>query len=350
MNDNLILTLPIKPQEKIKMGLCVAPLITELLRNTTSSKNAFAINLLNTYDEKDPFLRTYLNKLSDLDINYDKLFVDKENIDFLMTCIEEMISSKIIEEKESNVYRCDCRRVDTVCDSLRIYDNKALYYEKEGKFYCKVCNSELKVYKEKNLFMHLNPNVDTSINIFPTHFKNACVNFDKQFKGMDYLISKSRETGYKISHNGTLYNIDIDALWMNYFNYFENQSQVIVASNHQLFEMYLINYLNRMYKNKNLHFLATPYLVSKEKNIDSRFNEMRVLESKLNLLFSLKWKNLDSTYNTNAMDFTSKLSDDELLEINDIINTKVENENIDDAIKHVVLENINYQKVLKRRK
>ena len=350
MNDELIMTLPIKPQQKIKIGLCVAPLLTEVLKNTTSTKNIIAVNLLNTYDKKDEFLKTYLQKLKDLDISSDELFIDKDNIDILMDCIEEMIDLNIIIEKECDIYRCECGRVDTVSHSLRTYDANTLYYEKDGKYYCKVCNNELKIQKQKNLFIHLDEDANTSIQIFPNHFKNSCINFDKQFKGMDYLVSKNRDTGYKINHNGTIYNIDIDALWMNYINCFSNKSEIIVASNHQIFEMYLINYLNRMYKNKDLHFLATPYLVTKDRTIESRFDEMRALESKLNLLFSLKWKNPDSTYNINAMDYISKLSDAQLLELYDIINMEVSGNDIDDTVKKVVLDNINYQKVLKRRK
>lgn len=75
---------------------------------------------------------------------------------------------------------------------------------------------------------------------------------------------------------------------------------------------------------------------------------MRLLEAKLNLLFSLKWKRSDSTYNETAIAYLNKMSDDELEDMYDIVRRKSENENINIAIKDTLLNNINFQKVLKR--
>ena len=194
----------------------------------------------------------------------------------------------------------------------------------------------------------MDKDTDTSIKIFPEYLKNACENFDKQYKGKDYLITKKRNTGYSINYNGTNYNIDIDALWMNYINCFNSQEQVIIASNHQLFEMYLMNYINKMYNNKDLHFIATPYLVSKNKKLDEQFEKMRPLEVKLNLLFSLKWKTPDSTFNENAEKYLKSLDDEELEKLYYQIQSKTDKEDTKLQIKDVLLNNINFQKALKK--
>ena len=348
MGDKIITTLPIKPQEKIKIGLCIAPLLSEVLRNSMDAKNIFSVNLLNTYDYKDNVLKNYLNKIKSLGINYDELYIDKDNSDKLIKCIQEMIKRNVIVEKETPILRCKCCRIETPIESIREYDDKALYYEKDGKLFCKICNEEAKLSIEKALFLHLDKDTDTSIKIFPEYLKNACENFDKQYKGKDYLITKKRNTGYSINYNGTNYNIDIDALWMNYINCFNSQEQVIIASNHQLFEMYLMNYINKMYNNKDLHFIATPYLVSKNKKLDEQFEKMRPLEVKLNLLFSLKWKTPDSTFNENAEKYLKSLDDEELEKLYYQIQSKTDKEDTKLQIKDVLLNNINFQKALKK--
>ena len=43
MGDKIITTLPIKPQEKIKIGLCIAPLLSEVLRNSMDAENILSV-------------------------------------------------------------------------------------------------------------------------------------------------------------------------------------------------------------------------------------------------------------------------------------------------------------------
>ena len=103
-----------------------------------------------------------------------------------------------------------------------------------------------------------------------------------------------------------------------------------------------------MYNNKDLHFIATPYLVSKNKKLDEQFEKMRPLEVKLNLLFSLKWKTPDSTFNENAEKYLKSLDDEELEKLYYQIQSKTDKEDTKLQIKDVLLNNINFQKALKK--
>lgn len=351
MEKKLITTMPIKPQNKTKIGMCLAPILTDVFGDCMSAEKIFSVNVLNTYDYKDDIINRYLKSIKDLGINYDKLYIDKVHNKFLADCINDLINKGIIIEKESKTCRCPCGRVDSLKDGIRLYDDKTLYYEKDGKIFCKLCNEEAEETSEKNLFIHLDENADTSINIFPTKLKKACLGFDKQYKGKDYLITKNRETGYKTTYNGTDYNIDIDALWLNYINCFKNNSQIIIASNHQVFEMYLLNYLNKMYNNKDLHFIATPYLKFKDKNIEQKFENMNQIATKLSLLFSLSWSNSDSLCNPDVMKYLNKLDDKKLNDLYNIVTEKLdESKDIDEQIADFALGNLNFQKTLKKQK
>lgn len=352
MKDTIVTTLPIKPQENIKVGMTLAPLMTEVIGKTTNSYNCFSFNLFNTYDDKDNYLKKYLNTL---EINYgitttQKSFIDKENIDVLLNCIEELIKNGKIIIKSGNVKRCDCGRVDMVTDGIKNYEEGVLYLKKDHKLFCKECGSECKSYMEKGLYLHLDKKIDDKLNIFPTYFNNALHSLESQFRGIDYLISKKRDTGYYIFINGEKFNIDVDSLWMNYINVLDYDSQIIIASNHQLFEMYLINYLNKLYKNKNIYFIATPYLSNPNKiEVEEEFNNISQIQKKLILLYTLKWKGANSNFEYSIIKKIKKLDENKLNDLYAELVKGYDNDlKIDEIIKDTLINRMNFQKSLKK--
>lgn len=79
------------------------------------------------------------------------------------------------------------------------------------------------------------------------------------------------------------FNIDIDFLWTNYFRLFDNEQIIMLASNHQTYQMYLLNYLNKIISGNEICFVANPYmnksnvmnpLVEYEKTEDSIYKKL----------------------------------------------------------------------------
>lgn len=84
--------------------------------------------------------------------------------------------------------------------------------------------------------------------------------FIRNFNNSDILVSKNRNTGYVIDTLSGPFNIDVDFVWSNYFKLYDNPKQIYIASNHQLFLIFLMNYLAEKTSNKELVFIANPYL------------------------------------------------------------------------------------------
>lgn len=65
-------------------------------------------------------------------------------------------------------------------------------------------------------------------------------------------------------------------------------------------------------------------------------------------MFSLKWKTPDSTFNENAEKYLKSLDDEELEKLYYQIQSKTDKEDTKLQIKDVLLNNINFQKALKK--
>ena len=353
MNKNiLVTTLPIKPQKKINIGMCIAPFLMDLVSSNLECSSVFSVNLLHSYDFKENDLEKYINKVKSLGLRYDDIFIDKEWAEKLLFLIKQMIKENKIIEKKGSVIRCSCGKVDIIKNGIRDFDNAGdIYYKKDGKLICKCCNSECKEYYEDGLYLHLDEKVDDHLQIFPPFLANSTNHFSKQYKGIDYLISKKRNTGYAIKYNDKIYNIDVDFLWMNYVSLFKQDKQILIASNHQLFEMYLLNYINKIVSNKDLYFIATPYIKNPTLlNLDDEFSNKDYVYPILCLIYTLKWKTNDVSWDKSIFKGIDRLSEREQLHLYKHIysNLKEINDNeLIDSINSIFNNKINFQRNLK---
>ena len=76
--SKIVMTMPIKPQKETKIGMYIAPTLMNVLSDILSCDSVMAINLLNTYKDKDSELKTFLDDLDRQGIIYNNLFIDKE--------------------------------------------------------------------------------------------------------------------------------------------------------------------------------------------------------------------------------------------------------------------------------
>ena len=345
MKDLIVTTLPIKPQYETLVGMCIAPVISEIVGKTFNASNVISINLLHSYEDKDKNCAKYIDGIKNVGIKFDDIFIDKEHLTELKKIIYDLYENKYIVEMINKVYRCKCGKIDISANGIRDFNNGDLYYKKNNKIYCTSCASECAEYNEPGLYIYLDPKVNDYTSITPNFLKSDLNHFNKSFKGSYILISKSRKTNCTLETNNGIYNIDNDFIWMNYIQCFNEKNQILIASNHQLYEMYILNYINAMFYNKNLNFIATPYMKKPDFNIEENFDlNSDKYYKKLCLIYSLKWKNKSCNYDRSLFKFIKKLNVDNRRILFDYISQNIENiTTIEEELNKLFMKDINIQ-------
>lgn len=351
MENIIVTTMPIKPQPKTNIGMCFAPLVSEIVAKNLECKSILSTNLLHSYKNENEFLPVYTKTLEEFGIEYDELFVDKEHVDILLECINELIKQKKIVEKENTVLSCPCGKVDIIEQGIRNFDSGDLYIKQGNNIYCKLCGGKCKLHSRTDLYLYLDYNGIYNVDIIPNFLNLDLSHFYKSLPGNYILVSKNRETGYKIKAlSGNEYNLDIDLLWMNYIQCFNEENQILIASNHQLFEMFILNYINNISGEKNLNFIATPYMNKTELDIFYELNKFDdELYKKIALLYTLKWKNKNCDWDSTIFKGVARLGNENRIDLYEII-TSGFTEDINDITKYIndyLLRHISMQKNIK---
>ena len=308
-NEILVSSLPVKPQNVTNVGMMMAPTIMNYIGDVLECNKMVSFNTLHSYSDKDEELEVYLDDVKKSGISYDKTFVDSDHASELLGFTEEMYYNKQIVPKSKTILRCSCGKVDL--EKSAVNSNAKLYTRDNGKIICNSCKEVCKEYNESSLVLEINKKVD--ISMVPEFLNRDISEINQSFLDRDILISKGRDTNYSINVNGNKYNIDIDFLWSNYFKLFDEQTQIYIASNHQLFAMFLMNYISRISSNKELLFVATPYL---KVDLAKAWKEYNLKDSKeykqLLLLYNMRWKNKDCNWSESVSNYLSTISDTKL--------------------------------------
>ena len=126
----------------------------------------------------------------------------------------------------------------------------------------------------------------------------------------------------------------------------------MIASNHQMYQMYLLNYLNKILGEKTIHFIATPYmnnslltdpLIEFERNMDEFYK-------KLFILYNLKWKNKNCDWSTSVIKYLNTINADKRRNLYNIIvaNKNFFNTgNINQQMEEIFFKKINMQSNIK---
>lgn len=352
-DDILVSTMPIKPQKSTNIGMLIAPMLVNLLSDIYDSERIISMNSLNSYLNKDNELEVYKNDIDKNNIKYDRIFIDKNNVYDILNIIEKLYKDGFLSIKNKEKVVCDCGKVDMLKDALS-YNSKLFHCDNLGNIICNSCSGKCNIYSEKELCLELKQDIDDTVSIAPLYLKKEMKAFSKQFKGCDILISKNRNTGYSLMLDGIKFNIDVDFLWNNYFKMFEQDNQILIASNHQLLLMYLMNYLAKITSNKNLTFVANPYVLNKDEDISSKFYEIdNEFYKKLFILYNLKWRQKTCYWSSSIYDYLSKASSTKLLNLyksiiissKDLINYK--KLSLEEQIDKILIDNTNMQENIK---
>lgn len=354
MEDLMITTMPIKPYDKINIGLMIAPILCDVLGSILNCKKILSVNLLHSFENKQNDLQKYIDIIKKFDINYNDIIKDIDYTSKYLEKLEELYSKGFVNVKSGEIFRCECGKVEMTKSSVKYNRNGKLYYYDNNKIICKCCNKECKEYTQKNLYLDIKPKLCQDISASPIFLEKEFKDLMNKFMNTDVLISKDRQKDYFLKVEGQKFNVDIDMLWMMFNRIEESKSQILIASNHQLYEMFISNYINNIFENKNVHYIATPYLVNNEQIDFSReiFSKDNTRYKKLFVLYSLKWKYKTLNWNNGIIGLLNKLTEDEINKLyNIILNLSFDKTaNIGENINQI-LSNININnniKVLRR--
>lgn len=320
MEDYVVSTLPIKPRVEPVIGMMIAPTLVELLGRKLKIERNFAVNLLNSYNDLTPLIVSNMEYVSSYDFDFSHVVLDTEHVDSLLEGIDKLINKGFIGEKNIEKYICDCGFVDTPVDAISNYNNGKIYKMEEDQIVCSHCNSVCKRYNDASLFFDLaSDKFSHDIQVIPNFEKKEIDAFDKNPSMQFYLISRNRQTGYTVKYGGRTYNVDIDALWMNFPQIYNKKNQLYVASNHQLYPIYVMNLLNNALGEKSVTYILSPYL-SKAKNCYfdiEKLYEYSSIYAKLSIISSLRWRNKNCTWENSILKGLKKYDSDILHQLYD---------------------------------
>lgn len=340
MSNIVTMTLPSKPQKKKNIGLMIAPLIMEIIGKKTDSIKIITLNTLHTYENVRKYKKIYNQQLMDLSIEFDELYEDFLHQEELVKIIKDLISSGKIVEKEKKIFKCECGKVEFIEDG-KSFGNGKMYVKKGNELICNECQTTIKSNKETVLVIKYNKK-NEQVNVLPKFLSSEMDYFSNLFDGKDILVSKIRNTGVKISFNNHEYNLDIEQVWSQLHGITE-KSQIMLASNHQVYVMFILNYLNRIYMNKKQLFILTPYMNNDTKfnDFDNKINQLSSIKLKLFLFYSLKWNKKTCSWDYGLYKKIKKMDDKMASRMYDFICAKVEGDNITavmDALEQEVLK------------
>lgn len=350
--ERLIMTMPIAPYSQYSLGKLSTPILAESLAKKIGGKSCFAVNALSSYQDRK--IEDYKKLLEKHNIIPDMFWIDKENIEYLLDKIYLLISRGFIYKTYKNILFCDCKKVEICSDyicSINMVDS--CFFELDGKYYCKHCKNECNLSSEEVLVF--NPNLLEKFQLlFYPHFINKDIKtFEETIRRNDIVISRLRDTGIYIHYDNKIYNVDIDFLWEVYLSLFGNYEKIVMCSNHQLYQLYMVMMLEKCFDiNSKTIGLATPYINCGKNEIEDILKD-RNLSLKLFLLYNLRWQKKENNIDNGLLSYLTRMNVKKLYQLYDI----TMQEHIEDALlnnlEKILLKDFNFQNannILKRRR
>lgn len=351
MNDRMIISLPISPYDKMSVGRMTTPILGESISKSMNCKFIMAINVLNSYKNKN--YSGFINLMNNYNINPNQYWIDNQHVKEMMNQIYILNEMGYICEKEKKIVRCTCGKVEISKDNISTINLKdSLFGIKNDEYYCKFCKSKCVIGNEKVLVFDSKLVDKTNMKFYPDFINKDKTTFDKTVGNNDVVISRNRSTGIIINYKGHKYNLDIDFLWQNYLSLFKEKERIVMCGNHQLYQLYMVGMLEQCFNNNNnTIYLATPYL---EQSKDEYALNNRAMSLKVFSLLVLKWAKKENTFDKSLLNYINSMNIDKKQMLYDIIIENIDTtEKIIDDLKYVLTKKYNFQnanKELKRRR
>lgn len=323
--ERLIITMPIAPYSNFSVGKLVTPVLGEMLAKKLNAKFIMSVNLLDSYKKRE--IDGFTELLKKYDIVPDEYWIDSQNISKLLEKIQILVDNGYIYSAKREVLTCNCGKIDISKGNLNTINMQdALFYESNGKYYCKNCNGEC-FFKNEDVLVFDSPRViKNNMQFYPKFINNDIKTFIKTIGSNEMIISRTRNTGIQFNYNNKNYNLDIDFLWGVYLSLFENYEKIVLCSNHQLYQLFVVGMLEKCFdKTNNTILLATPYLNISNKE-EEKLLEERILSLKLFIIFNQKWAKKENAFNTSLLKYLNSMNVQKKQQLYDLVLTSKEDE------------------------
>lgn len=348
----IIITMPIAPYNNFSVGKMSTPILAETLAKKMNAKFILSVNMLDSYKERN--IEKYKNLLEEYNIKPDYYWIDSEHVDELLQKVHYLINKGYIYEKQKRVIRCDCKKVELSEENLKTINMSDSCFEiVNNKYYCKSCNSECKL--EPIDCLVFNPNLieDKNYTFFPKFINKDIKTFLETVGKNEIIVSRTRQTGININHNNKVYNLDIDFLWEVYLSLFPNDDKIVLCSNHQLYQLYMVTMLEKCFNNSGKTIsLATPYLNIQDKKIEEELKN-RIMSLKIFTVLNQKWSKKENTFDKGLLKYINSMNVDKKQMLYDIIIANDTEVDFEKELHSILIEKFNVQnatKELKRRR
>ena len=205
--ERVVTTLPISVPEDPKLSIWVSPYIAKLIeKHSDLTWSLLATNLLGQKVEGidqsvlEERLNSFKTQLEALWISPEHIWIDKDNIESLLSVIDNLKEKWLIQEKDVTIKICDCWTYESLSQAWNFWSKKNIQKDEV----CSKCWSTLKEKQVKGLMYTIE---DKDYAIYPNRYQGHIKNYKNNYS--EILISRERDTWV----NYQWYNIDIDFLW-----------------------------------------------------------------------------------------------------------------------------------------
>jgi len=351
--NKAILTLPMMPVDGNNYGKFVTPIICETLSNIFECNYYHCVNILDSFNDRNLKIDSYVKSLDENNIHYDKLWYDNENISKFLANIDILIKKGYISEMNSIIYRCDCGIVEIEKNKINSCNpNNLKFTYNNDKLICKQCGTVCKEYNERILVFVPKNITLKDIKILPGYLNKDIKTYENTVLKSYTTISRNRNTGFSVVYNGRKYNIDIDFLWETYLNTFSEKEKIVVSGNRMVYQLFLVSVLEKcLVPNNNTILIGTPYITN-IKDILKNPNFINDEElRKLFIIFNTKWQKKEILYDETILKYLNKISNEKRKQLYDIINMPIKQKfDFYSDLEKTLKNHLNMQESVKRLK
>ncbi|HIQ91227.1 MAG TPA: hypothetical protein IAB27_06380 [Candidatus Coprosoma intestinipullorum] len=295
-----IITFPIGTRsDKVKFGLTIVPALANLIAKSQEIPYTLALNTIDSYiDCRENYVKPYLKELDEQGIGYDDVWIDsgKEEFKKLLFNLDKLIKKGFITNQKRKVYKCRCGKVEFL--DTGILNNKARLYKviDNDTIQCRECGDTFSSEVVSCLIAKF-PKVFPPKKVIPQNKTKEVEDTFLRISNMEYMVSRTRETGVEVEVNSKKFFIDVDFFWLNILNTFDDLEYLICGSNHVIWHLSMMCALKQVLSpNSETSMLLSPYIYKGD------FNECELIDvhseqAYIAFLGSLSWKKGNSVWN-----------------------------------------------------
>ncbi|ECQ5238060.1 hypothetical protein FZM63_15725, partial [Listeria monocytogenes] len=303
-----VVTFPIGVRSnRVKPGLLITPIIADYIAREFQIPSVIALNVLDSYEKRFEYIKPYLKILKEMDIEFNRIWIDEENKNQLTNNLHILYKKQILKKKMNMVYSCDCGKVQFVESAFKnIHKGARLYEVKNTEVICNSCNSSCDKVEQEVLTISFSKETIKK-EIFPKLMVKEVKELDNRLTSMEYLVSRNRDTGIIFTIEGKKFNIDVDFFWLGYLNQFSDNHYILVGSNHVTWHLCLASrVVQSLNPETKITLVLTPYVYNKN-NVDENSIPLKKEIFKWIVYSHITWKKQDTNWNQSLISQISRI-------------------------------------------